>query len=82
MTRAEKIAAAKKRVRKDDYPATGMGPWRKFRDEAHAVGEFRLDKIGENWAKKKASDARRAREKQQEQDNRDHHIGQTAQASG
>ena len=52
--------------------ATGFGPWRKFRDQAFATGEFRLDKIGENWAKQKESDARRVREKQEEQDNRDH----------
>ena len=76
MKPSEKMAAAKKRVRKDDYPTTGLGPWLRFKDQAFAAGEFRLDKITENWArhkeKQKESDARRAREKQEEQDNFDH----------
>ena len=54
------MAEAKKRVRKDDYPTTGFGPWRRFRDQAFAAGEFRLDKITENWARHK--------EKQKESD--------------
>ena len=33
MKPSAKIAEAKKRVRKDDYPTTGFGPWRRFQDQ-------------------------------------------------
>ena len=51
------MAAAKKRVQKDDYPTTGFGPWQRFKDQSFAAGEFRLKKITENWTKHKAKHA-------------------------